>query len=101
MRQVDIQSVISLLTFMAGAGSAVWGMLQYYSSSEKKKFAAEREFAHLKRDLQGMQLNLAQMMKELDGLGDDMKTHIAVFNAMLNQRGESVSGILGYKKPRE
>ena len=101
MGNVDINSIISLLTFLAGAGSAVWGMLQYYSSSEKKKFAAEREFTHLKNNQQQMQYALSKMMEELDELSDDMKTQNACFNLLLSQSGQSLSGIFAQKNRNE
>ncbi len=101
MGNVDVNSIISLLTFLAGAGSAVWGMLQYYSSSEKKKFAAEREFQHLKNNQQQMQQALNKMMDELDDLSDDMKTQNACFNLLLSQSGQSLSGIFAQKSRNE
>ena len=97
----DLQNFISLATYLAGVGSAVWGMLQFYSSSEKKKFAAEREFQHLKRNQQQMQEALAKMMEELDELSDDMKTQNACFNLLLSQSGQSLSGIFAQKKRNE
>lgn len=99
--QLDIKNLASLATFLAGAGSAVWGMLQYYSSSEKKKFAAEREFMHLKRNQEQMQQCLAKVMDELDDQGDDMKTMAACFNLLLSQSGQSISGIFAHKKRNE
>ena len=101
IRQFDIQNLITLATFLAGAGSAVWGMLQYFSTNEKKKFAAEREFQHLKRNQQQMQQALDKMMEELDELSDDMKTQNACFNMLLSQSGQSLSGIFAQKKRNE
>ena len=101
INQIDIKGLISIATFLAGAGSAVWGMLQYYSSSEKKKFAAEREFMHLKRNQEQMQQVLSKVMDELDDQGDDLKTMAACFNLLLSQSGQSISGIFAHKKRNE
>lgn len=94
----DVKSLISVLTFMAGAGSAVWAMIRFYASAETKRYAAERDFDHLRRNQDQMKVSIQELTKEIDGLSDDMKTLTAVFNVMLNQQGQSVSGILGYKK---
>jgi septal ring factor EnvC (AmiA/AmiB activator) len=99
MDSIDVKSIIAILTFLAGAGSAVLGMLRWFSTSERKRFAAEREFEHLKRNQEQMKQSSASLAKEIDNLSDDMKTLTAVFNVMLSQQGQSVSGLLGYKKP--
>lgn len=98
MDSIDIKSILAILTFLAGAGSAVLGMLRWFSTAERKRFAAEREFQHLLKNQLQMQQAIASLAKELDHLSDDVKTLTAVFNVMLNQQGQSVSGILGYKK---
>ncbi len=99
--QFDIKNLVSLATFLAGAGSAVWGMVRWYGDGEKRRYAAERDFTHLRNNQEQMKQQIASLAKEIDSLSDDMKTHLAVFNVMLSQRGESVSGILGYKKRRD
>ncbi|PSB20561.1 hypothetical protein C7B65_06550 [Phormidesmis priestleyi ULC007] len=96
--QFDTKTLISLATFLAGAGSAVWGMVRFYADGEKKRYAAERDFTHLRNNQDQMRQSIQELTKEIDELSDDMKTLTAVFNVMLAQRGESVSGILGYKK---
>ncbi|WP_448286101.1 hypothetical protein [Phormidesmis priestleyi] len=96
----EVNSLISVLTFAAGAGSAVWGMISWYAGAEKKKYAAEREFQHLKRNQEQMKQSIEHVTKEIDALSDDVKTLTAVFNVMLTQNGQSISGILAYKKHR-
>lgn len=98
MKQLDLQGLISLATFMAGAGSAVWAMIRIYADAEKKRYGEERDFKHLKGNQEQMQLSLASLSKEIDYLSDDVRTLTAVFNVMLAQQGQSVSGLLGYKK---
>ncbi|KAM3102105.1 hypothetical protein ACKFKH_32440 [Phormidesmis sp. 146-20] len=94
---VEISSLISIATFLAGAGSAVWGMVQWYAGAEKKKYAAERDFQHLRRNQEQMKLAIEHITKEIDLLSDDMKTLTAVFNVLLSKDGQTVSGILGYR----
>ena len=99
--QFDLQNLISLLTFLAGAGSAVWAMVRFYAQSEKKRYAAERDFNHLRNNQEQMKESIKALSSEIDGLSDDMKTLTACFNLILNQSGQSVSSILGYRKPEE
>jgi len=95
--RVDIKSILSILTFLAGVGGGVLGMLRWFSTSERKKFAAEREFQHLLRNQAQMQQAIAMLSKELDGLSDDMKTQSACFQLLLSQSGQSISGIFAHK----
>ncbi|KAM3091132.1 hypothetical protein ACKFKG_26765 [Phormidesmis sp. 146-35] len=95
-----ISNIISILTFLAGVGGGVWGMLRWYGEGEKKRYAAERDFQHLKRNQEQMQQSIAQLIAEIDGLSDDFKTLNACFNLLLGERGQTISGILGYKRKK-
>jgi len=94
---VDIKSIISILTFLAGVGGGVLGMLRWLSTSERKKFAAEREFQHLLKNQAQMRQSLAMLGHELDELSADMKTQSACFQLLLSQSGQSISGIFAHK----
>ncbi|KAM3099550.1 hypothetical protein ACKFKG_03165 [Phormidesmis sp. 146-35] len=99
--KLEISNVISILTFLAGAGSAVWGMVRWYGDGEKKRYAAERDFQHLRRNQEQMKEQISHIGKEIDGLSDDFKTLNACFNLLLGQSGQTMSGILGYRKRSE
>jgi hypothetical protein len=96
----EISNIISIATFLAGAGSAVWGMVKWYGDGEKKRYAAERDFQHLRNHQEQMKQSIAQLVKEIDGLSDDVKTMNACFSLLLGQSGQTMSGILGYKRKR-
>jgi hypothetical protein len=101
MDNIDIiKSVLSILTFLAGVGGGVLGMLRWFSTSERKKFAAEREFMHLRNNQEQMQRSLALLGRELDELSDDMKTQSACFQLLLTQSGQSISRIFAHKPKR-
>ncbi len=97
MDSIDIKSIIAILTFLAGAGSAVLGMLRWFSTSERKKFAAEREFNHLRLNQEQMKLTLAMMGKEVDELTQDMHTQTALLQMMMSNSGQTISGIFAHK----
>jgi hypothetical protein len=95
---VDIKSILSVLTFLAGMGSGVWGMLKWFSDSERKKYAAERAFNHLTNDQAQMKRSIEMLCDEVDELGADMKTQAACFEMLLAQSGQTISGLFAYKK---
>lgn len=100
MDNVDVKSILSILTFLAGVGGGVLGMLRWFSTSERKKFAAEREFIHLRNNQEQMKRSMAILSSELDELSDDMKTQSACFQMLLSQSGQSISGIFAHKPKR-
>jgi hypothetical protein len=97
---VDIKSILSIFTFLAGVGSGVWGMLKWFSDSERKKFAAEREFVHLRNSQEQMKESLKMLSRELDELSDDMKTQSACFQLILSNSGQTMSGLFAPKPKR-
>ena len=101
MIKFDIQNLVTLLTFLAGAGSAVLGMVKWYANSQKKAYAAERDFNHLRRNQEQMKESIKMLSSEVDELLADVKTLTAVFNLLLAKNNDSVSGLLGYKDKHE
>ncbi len=101
MDSIDVKSILSILTFLAGAGSAVLGMLRWYGVSERKKYAAEREFNHLRNNQEQMQRSLEILSKEVDALCADMKTQSARFKLLLSQSGQTISGIFAHKPKKD
>lgn len=50
---------------LATATTVVGGVL-WYANSEKKKYAAERDFAHIRRNQEQMQQGLNDLLREFD-----------------------------------
>jgi hypothetical protein len=100
MDNVDIKSIIAILTFLTGVGGGVLGMLRWFSTSERKRYAAEREFIHLRNNQEQMKQSLALLSEEFDEMASDFKTQNACFQVLLAKSGETVSGIFAHK-PRK
>ncbi len=100
MDNVDIKSILSILTFLAGAGGGVLGMLRWFSTSERKRYAAEREFVHLRNNQEQMKRSLELFGRELDELNADMKSQNACFQMLLSQNGQTISGLFAHKPKR-
>ena len=97
MDNVDVKSIIAILTFLAGAGSAVLGMLRWFATAEKKKYAAEREFGHLKRNQEQMQQTLKSLSDDFDEMSADLKTQTALFKILMDNSGQTISGIFAHR----
>ncbi|MCY7272378.1 MAG: hypothetical protein LH702_01195 [Phormidesmis sp. CAN_BIN44] len=100
MDNVDVKSVLSILTFLAGAGSAVLGMVRWYGISERKRYAAERDFGHLRNNQEQMKQSLHLLAEELDEMASDFKTQNACFQILMAQSGQTVSGLFAQKPKR-
>ncbi len=69
---MDLNNVVTVLTFNAGGASgAIGGILtaaRWYADSEKKKYAAERDFAHLRKNQEQQAENMKLVMEEVEFL---------------------------------
>lgn len=69
---MDLNSLLTILTFLGGgAAGAIGGIAtaaRWYADSEKKKYAAERDFAHLRKNQEQQAENLRLMMEEVETL---------------------------------
>ena len=69
---MDLNSLLAVLTFIgggvAGAIGGVATAARWYADSEKKKYAAERDFAHLRKNQEQQAENMNLMMEEVEFL---------------------------------
>ena len=67
---MDLNNLITLLTFLGGGIAGITGTLlglaRWYASSEKKKYAAERDFQHLKRAQEQLSEGLKLISEEVE-----------------------------------
>jgi uncharacterized protein HemX len=108
---VDVKSILAVLTFLAGAGSATLAFLksratedkkrlEAYALAEKKRYAAERDFNHLRNSQEQMKLSIKELSKEIDGMQADLQTQIGLFQALMINSNQTVSGIFAHKPKR-
>lgn len=74
--------VISVLGFVFSCGSGAIWYLEYYAKRENKKYAAEREFGHIKNSLLQLTTNLDNQYQDIERKLDDIKDDIKeiIFN---------------------
>lgn len=69
---MDLNSLLAVLTFLgggiAGISGTLWGLARWYAQSEKKKYAAERDFAHLRKNQEQQAENMKLVMEEVEFL---------------------------------
>jgi hypothetical protein len=69
---MDLNSLLTLLTFLGGgAAGAIGGIAtaaRWYADSEKKKYAAERDFNHLRKNQEQQAKNMELVMEEVEFL---------------------------------
>lgn len=59
-----LETIIAIGGFLIGLGTTLCGVLAWYSSSVRKKYAAEREFNHLRNNQQQIQAGLNDLVQE-------------------------------------
>jgi len=82
--KIDINILIAFSSFVlalltTGAGAILW-----YVGTEKKKFAAEREFLHLKNNQISISAGIAELLKEMDRRLDIIDRDILEIKNILN-----------------
>lgn len=90
--QIWIGLVIGVSTFLAG-------ILAWYAGAIEKKYAAQRDFQHLKKNQEQIVSLTEQLFKEQDRRFDEIQRENdelkALFmNVFMNSSGESISAIM-------
>ncbi len=98
---MKIETFIAVASFALGIGATLWSVVQYYTSSVQKRYAAERDFQHLRRNQEQLLEAVRQVQSELDDLSDELRNLARVAQILLAKQGDSVSALLGYRKKDE
>ena len=92
----------ALISLIMGLASFLSGLLLWYKGSVEKRYAAQRDFGHLKRNYQqlseGVSLQAKEMDRRFDQVEADLREIKILLQVQLAKQGDSISGILGYKK---
>lgn len=87
---MDIHSVMAIMTFLGGGiTGAIGGILtaaRWYADSEKKKYAAERDFAHLKRNQEQLSESLKMIGEEVEVLNESVIRLEALISGRISQK---------------
>lgn len=96
---MDAPAFISLIM---GLASFLSGLLLWYKGSIEKRYAAQRDFGHLKRNYEslseGVNLQAKEMDRRFDQVEADLREIKILLQVQLAKQGDSISGVLGSKK---
>ncbi|BAZ50124.1 hypothetical protein NIES4103_70260 (plasmid) [Nostoc sp. NIES-4103] len=73
---MDIQTTLALAGFLLAVGSNLIWLLVTYANGEKKKYAAERDFNHIKNNQLQISEGIAIFTKDLDNRLDDIDKNL-------------------------
>ncbi|OUC11594.1 MAG: hypothetical protein B0A82_26945 [Alkalinema sp. CACIAM 70d] len=81
---------MAIMTFLGGGiTGAIGGILtaaRWYADSEKKKYAAERDFAHLKRNQEQLSESLKMIGEEVEVLNESVIRLEALISGRISQK---------------
>lgn len=73
-----MENLIGIVTGLIGIAGAVIGVISWYTGSVEKRYAAQRDFGHLKN-------SQLQLSNNLDRLFSDLENHLDRQDDALNQ----------------
>lgn len=76
--------LIALGGFLLGLIPYVVGTIVWYANSEKKKYAAERDFNHLRNNQKDISNGIAHLAEEIEGYFDVLNRDILEIKIRLN-----------------
>jgi hypothetical protein len=76
--------IVSLASTLLGAISVIGGGIAYYRSSVIKRYAAQRDFEHLKRNYESISAAIATSHQETEQLLRDMDRQISEMKALVH-----------------
>lgn len=76
MKTFTPSDLIALGGLVLAALTTVLGGVVWFANAEKKRYAAERDFAHIRRNQEQMQQGLTSLFNELDRRFDTVERDI-------------------------
>lgn len=92
------QDVATVAGLLMGVSSFVAGAITWYKGAIVKSYAAERDFNHLRRNLEQLSNNLSDVSEEVDHRFDRLEGEMIQIKALLQAQlstGQSITG--GYR----
>jgi hypothetical protein len=83
MKNFTASDFIALGGLMLATITTVLGGVFWFANSEKKRYAAERDFAHIRRNQEQLQQGLNGLLHELDRRFDTVERDILEIKATL------------------
>ncbi len=98
----DANSLISLAGLILAFTTTLCGAILWYVQTEKKKYAAERDFNHLRRNIEQLTENIKYQTNELDEKFEQLQRDILEIKVYLGVKnlGDRPSGSPWEHRPK-
>jgi peptidoglycan hydrolase CwlO-like protein len=67
-RQITIETLIAVGSFAMGFGSSLLAAMRWYKESQRREYAAERDFQHLQKDYKNLSNSFVELDEKIDRL---------------------------------
>jgi chromosome segregation ATPase len=98
---IGIGDLIGIIGLGLGLLSGVWAIVRWYGALRESIYGAKRDLEHLRRNFQQAQGEITRLDALLDSLQNELIEHKTILNLLLAERGQTQSGILGYRAKRK
>lgn len=100
---MKLDQIQSLIALGIGLISFIGGGLAWYAGAIEKRYAAQRDFQHLRANQQQISAGIADILKDQDRRFDELErqgaeTKMLIHNLAANLSNETISSILRKKR---
>jgi predicted nucleic acid-binding Zn-ribbon protein len=99
--KIGIGDLIGIIGLGLGLLSGVWAIVRWYGALRESIYGAKRDLEHLRRNFQQAQGEITRLDALLDSLQNELIEHKTILSLLLAERGQTQSGILGYREKRK
>jgi len=95
---MNIETAVAVGSFIFGIGGTLWAVLQWYALSQTKRYAAERDFQHLRNNQEQMASNLKLLFDEVEEIGKSVNDLTRLASILLARSGNDTFSDILHKK---
>lgn len=86
MKITNATDYIAIGSLLLATATTLAGMALWYANSEKRKYGLERDFAHLKRNYEQINISLNTILREIDHRFSDIERDILEIKSSINKK---------------
>ena len=86
MKDITTTDFIAIGSLIVAGATGLSAFCLWYANNEKRKYGLERDFAHIKRNYEQIQLSLNNVLKEIDYRFNGIEKDILEFKSSLNKK---------------
>jgi uncharacterized protein (DUF3084 family) len=105
---MDLSTLQTVISLILGLGGFCSGIVLWYKGSVEKRYAAERDFGHIRNNLQQYAQSLEDLSEQideirhaLDNLGEHQRQSINTLQILGNNQVEMKASILAIQNRQE